>query len=130
MKAGFVLPWADPRTQLRQAVAAEDAGWDAVFIWESAYHPDSWCQLAAMAGATSSIALGTMLTPLPWRRPWELAAQAATVDQLSGGRVILTVGLGAVETGRAVASDPLDRRTRAELLDEGPIRTPTARCPS
>lgn len=35
------------------------------------------------------------------RRPWELDAQAATVDQLSGGRVILTVGLGAAETDQA-----------------------------
>lgn len=119
MNAGFVLPGGEARHLVRQAVQAEAAGWDAVFVWEGAYHMDAWCILAAMAEATATIRLGTMLTPLPWRRPWELAAQAATVDRLSGGRVILTVGLGAPETGRAVASDPVDRPTRAGLLDEG-----------
>lgn len=119
MKAGFVLAGGEPAQLVGQAVAAEAAGWDAVFVWEGAYHVDAWCVLAAMAQATSTIRLGTMLTPLPWRRPWELAAQAATVDQVSGGRVILTVGLGAAETGRAVASEPTDRAHRARLLDEG-----------
>ena len=119
MKAGFVLPGGPVRLQVDQAVAAEEAGWDAVFVWEGAYHTEAWCLLAAMAERTSRIRLGTMLSPLPWRRPWELAAQAATVDQLSGGRVILTVGLGAAETGRVLVSDPTDRPRRAELLDEG-----------
>jgi len=119
MKAGFILPGTEPQALVEQAVAAEAAGWDAVFVWEGAYHPDAWCLLAAMAQATSTIRLGTMLTPLPWRRPWELAAQAATVDRLSGGRVILTVGLGAPETGRALAAEPSDRPGRASLLDEG-----------
>jgi alkanesulfonate monooxygenase SsuD/methylene tetrahydromethanopterin reductase-like flavin-dependent oxidoreductase (luciferase family) len=90
-----------------------------VFVWEGAYQPDAWCLLAAIAQETSTIQLGTMLTPLPWRKPWELAAQAATVDQLSGGRVILTVGLGAPPSGRAVTTDPVDRTIRASLLDEG-----------
>jgi hypothetical protein len=61
-----------------------------------------------------------MLTPLPWRRPWKLASQAATLDQLSGGRAILTVGLGAVDgTSLGGIAEPRDRRVRAELLDEG-----------
>ena len=118
MQAGFVLPGGPIEDQLDLAVAAEAAGWDAVFVWEGAYHRDAWCLLAAMAGRTERIKLGTMLTPLPWRRPWEVAAQAATVDQLSGGRVILSVGLGA-DPSRATRADPQDRRTRAELLDEG-----------
>jgi alkanesulfonate monooxygenase SsuD/methylene tetrahydromethanopterin reductase-like flavin-dependent oxidoreductase (luciferase family) len=118
VRAGFVLPGGNPEDQVAQAVNAEAAGWDGVFVWEGAYHTDAWCLLAAMAQATTRIHLGTMLSPLPWRRPWELAAQAATVDRLSGGRLILTVGLGAPESGRAAASDPVDRRTRAELLDE------------
>ena len=47
------------------------------------------------------VRLGTMLTPLPWRRPWKVASQVATLDQLSGGRAILAVGVGA--TGHRAA---------------------------
>lgn len=90
MKAGFVLPEGSVTEQVERAVAAEAAGWDAIFVWEGAYHPDAWCLLSAMAIRTSAIKLGTMLTPLAWRRPWELAAQAPPSIS-SGGRVILTV---------------------------------------
>jgi hypothetical protein len=114
-----VLPGGAPEEQLEQAVIAEDAGWDGVFVWEGAYGVDAWSLLAAMAVRTERIRLGTMLTPLPWRRPWKVASQAATLDQLSGGRAILSVGLGALETGLGSADEITDRRVRAELLDEG-----------
>ncbi len=119
MRAGFVLPGGSIGEQVESAVAAEAAGWDAVFVWEGAYHVDAWCLLSAIATKTTTIKLGTMLTPLPWRRPWTVAAQAASVDQLSAGRVILSVGLGAAETGRAAKSEPIERKHRAVLLDEG-----------
>lgn len=119
MQFGFVSPGGLPEEQVRRAVLAEEAGWDAFFVWEAAYHVDAWSLLAAMAERTSTIRLGTMLTPLPWRRPWTVAAQAATVDHLSGGRVILAVGTGAPETSRAATSEPSDLATRAALLDEG-----------
>ncbi len=45
-----------------------------------------------MAQRTSRLRLGTMLTPLPWRRPWKVAIQAATLDQLPDGRAILPGG--------------------------------------
>jgi hypothetical protein len=62
------------------------------------------------------VKLGTMLTPLAWRRPWKVASQVVTLDQLSNGRAIIAVGLGAKlgETG-----EEMDRRIRAERLDEG-----------
>ncbi|MEP7214766.1 MAG: LLM class flavin-dependent oxidoreductase [Anaerolineaceae bacterium] len=75
--------------------------------------------MAAAAVKTSRIRLGTMLTPLPWVRPWTLASQAATVDHLSDGRVILSVGLGAPDAGASGFPLPMGRRERAELLDEG-----------
>jgi hypothetical protein len=75
--------------------------------------------LAIAATRTSTIRLGTMLTPLPRRTPWELAGQVATVDRLSGGRVTLAVGLGAPEAGYAAFGEETDRRRRAELLDDG-----------
>jgi alkanesulfonate monooxygenase SsuD/methylene tetrahydromethanopterin reductase-like flavin-dependent oxidoreductase (luciferase family) len=119
MKCGFVLPGGTANHQLEQAIAAEEAGWDAVFVWEAAYGVDAWSLLAAMAQRTSRIRLGTMLTPLPWRRPWKVASQAVTLDALSGGRAILAVGLGAVDPGLGTTGEVTDRKERADLLDEG-----------
>jgi alkanesulfonate monooxygenase SsuD/methylene tetrahydromethanopterin reductase-like flavin-dependent oxidoreductase (luciferase family) len=52
-------------------------------------------------------------------RPWKLASETATLDNLSDGRVILSVGLGAPDSGFAAFGETTDRKTRAELLDEG-----------
>src|SRR3954464_6781365 len=98
MRYGLILPGGTATEQLEQAIIAEASGWDGVFVWEAAYGIDAWTLLAAMAQRTSRVRLGTMLTPLPWRRPWKVASQVVTLDQLSGGRAILTVGLGAVAT--------------------------------
>src|SRR5256885_5827312 len=95
MLTGFVLPGGSATEQVQQAVLAEQAGWDGVFVWEAAYGVDAWSLLSAMAVRTERIRLGTMLTPLPWRRPWKVASQAATLDSLSNGRAIVCVGLGA-----------------------------------
>jgi alkanesulfonate monooxygenase SsuD/methylene tetrahydromethanopterin reductase-like flavin-dependent oxidoreductase (luciferase family) len=119
MQFGFVVPWADAHDVGELAAAAEEYGWNGLFVWESLWGVDAWVSLAVAACRTSTIRLGTMLTPLPRRKPWELAGQVATVDRLSGGRVILAVGLGAPDTGYASFGEIVDRRTRAELLDEG-----------
>ena len=116
---GFILPGGTALEQLEQAVLAEECGWDAVFVWEGAYGVDAWSLLAAMATRTSRIRLGTMLTPLPWRRPWKVASQVATVDQLSGGRAILAIGLGALDTYMPDSGEVTDRRVRAAMMDEG-----------
>jgi alkanesulfonate monooxygenase SsuD/methylene tetrahydromethanopterin reductase-like flavin-dependent oxidoreductase (luciferase family) len=119
MRYGVVLPGGTAPEQLEQAVLAEQAGWDGVFVWEAAYGVDAWSLLAAMAARTERVRLGTMLTPLPWRRPWKVASQVATLDQLSGGRAILAVGVGAVDTELPDAGEVTDLRGRAERLDEG-----------
>src|SRR5215472_16957965 len=119
MHSGFVLPWGTAAEQLDLAILAEQAGWDGVFVWEAAYGIDAWSLLAAMAARTARIKLGTMLTPLPWRRPWKLASQVATLDQLSGGRAILAVGVGATDTDLPSTGEVTDLRGRAERLDEG-----------
>ena len=80
---------------------------------------DAWSLLAAIAASTTRVRIGTLLTPLPWRRPWKVASQVATVDQLSQSRVILTVGLGAVSTDLPKTGEPEALRERAERLDEG-----------
>src|SRR5690606_4862589 len=119
MRYGFVLPGGTATEQLEQAVLAEEAGWDGVFVWEAAYGVDAWSLLSAMAMRTSRVRLGTMLTPLPWRRPWKVASQVVTLDELSGGRAVLAAGLGAVDTMLGQPPEETDRRTRAEQLDEG-----------
>jgi len=119
MKYGFVLPYGDARTAADFAFEAEQAGWDGFFVWEPIWGWDAWMLLTAAAMRTEHIKLGTMITPLSRMRPWELAGKTVTLDHLSNGRVILAVGLGAVDTGFAEFGEETERKTRAELLDEG-----------
>ena len=118
MRAGFILPGGTSPRQLEQAIAAEGAGWDAVVVWEAGYGVDPWSLLAAIAVRTERVRLGTILTPAPWRRPWKLASQVATVDQLSGGRAFVTLGLGALSDDLTQTGEVTDRRERAARMDE------------
>jgi len=119
MKFGFVLPFGDARLAADLAYEAEQSGWDGFFVWEPVWGIDAWVSLAAAAMRTERIRLGTLLTPLSRMRPWKLASETVTLDHLSNGRTILSVGLGAVDTGFEAFGEVTDRRTRAELLDEG-----------
>lgn len=82
---------------------AEDSGWDGFFVWDHVvWTPDDRKDLAdttvaltAIALATERVRFGALVTPLARRRPWKLAKEAATLDRLSGGRLVLGVGLGA-----------------------------------
>jgi alkanesulfonate monooxygenase SsuD/methylene tetrahydromethanopterin reductase-like flavin-dependent oxidoreductase (luciferase family) len=118
MRYGFVIPWADADAVGDLAAAAEEAGWDGIFVWEPVWGVDAWISLGVAAVRTSRVKLGTLLTPPSRRRPAELASQVATVDRLSGGRVILSVGLGAVDSGFDAFGEECDKRVRAELMDE------------
>lgn len=130
MQYGFVIPCQDARVVVELALEAEAAGWDGVFIpdciaIDPALDPqaagyDPWVVLAAIAVQTRRVRLGTMLTPVSRRRPWKLARETATLDQLSQGRLILPVGLGALDDGGfGKVGEATDRKARAELLDEG-----------
>jgi alkanesulfonate monooxygenase SsuD/methylene tetrahydromethanopterin reductase-like flavin-dependent oxidoreductase (luciferase family) len=118
MRFGFVIPWADADEVGDLAAAAEESGWDGIFVWEPVWGVDAWISLAVAAVRTSRIRLGTLLTPPSRRRPAELASQVATVDRLSGGRVTLSVGLGALDSGFEAFGEQCDKRVRAELMDE------------
>lgn len=118
MRFGYVIPWADAGDVGELAAIAEESGWDGVFVWEPVWGVDPWISLAIAATRTSRIRLGTMLTPPSRRRPWTLAGQVATVDRLSDGRVTLSVGLGAVDSGFDAFGEECDRAVRAERLDE------------
>jgi alkanesulfonate monooxygenase SsuD/methylene tetrahydromethanopterin reductase-like flavin-dependent oxidoreductase (luciferase family) len=105
MKYGFVLPRGDAQTAAKFAHQAEESGWDGFFVWEPVWGIDAWVCLTAAAMRTNKIHLGTMLTPISRMRPWKLASESATLDNLSNGRVILSVGLGAVDTGFVTFSE-------------------------
>ncbi|WNV89212.1 LLM class flavin-dependent oxidoreductase [Umezawaea sp. Da 62-37] len=117
-------PFGDPTVLVDLAVRAEAAGWDGVFLWDHVVSDelpivDTWTTLAAIAQATSRILLGPMVTPLARRRPWIVARQASTVSRLSGGRLVLGVGLGSDESGDfSRFSEPVDPKVRASMLDE------------
>jgi alkanesulfonate monooxygenase SsuD/methylene tetrahydromethanopterin reductase-like flavin-dependent oxidoreductase (luciferase family) len=119
MRYGFVMPSGDAGDAAELAQAAEAAGWDAFFVWEPVWGVDAWVALTAAAMRTERIRLGTLLTPISRMRPWKLAGETATLDRLSGGRVILSVGLGAPDSGFPEFGEVTDRKTRAELMDEG-----------
>ncbi|MEI2732293.1 MAG: LLM class flavin-dependent oxidoreductase [Dermatophilaceae bacterium] len=118
MRYGVVVPYALERDTVDIARLAEGAGWDGVFTWESVYHQDAWATLAASAMVTDRIRLGTLLTPAARYRPWDLASRVGSVDRLSQGRVVLGVGLGALN-GNWLAFEPDEgRAVRARRLDE------------
>jgi len=119
MKYGFVMAYGDARDAAELAVIAEEHGWDGFFVWESIWGIDAWVMLGAAAMTTERIRLGTMLTPLPRRKPWDVAGQTSTVDNLSNGRVTLAVGLGVSGEERFwLFEDDPGRKVRAELMDE------------
>jgi len=122
--------FSDPGTVAAVAAAAEEAGWDGLFVWDHVVHDkrarrgqpfgDPWMLLTAAALATSSIRLGTMVTPVARRRPEQLARQVATLDSLSDGRVIFCAGLGGpIEDEFGSFGDTTDPVVLAERLDEG-----------
>ncbi|HET8766406.1 MAG TPA: LLM class flavin-dependent oxidoreductase [Pedococcus sp.] len=119
MRYGFVVPFADARQFAELAALGEERGWDGVFTWESLYGEHAWVVLGAAAMTTSRIRLGTLLTPASRHRPWDLASMVSTVDRLSGGRVVMSVGLGALHPGWTRFEPDEGRRVRAEKLDEG-----------
>jgi alkanesulfonate monooxygenase SsuD/methylene tetrahydromethanopterin reductase-like flavin-dependent oxidoreductase (luciferase family) len=106
---------------------AEAAGWDGFFLWDhispaaspGAEFCDPWMALTPVALATEGLRIGTMITPLPRRRPWVLARQVATLDQLSNGRVTLGVGIGYPPEEYRLFGEETDERVRADKLDEG-----------
>lgn len=120
MRYGFIYTGSDPNLAVELARLAEASGWQGFFVWEGIWATDPWATLGAAAMVTERIKLGTMLTPVPRRRPWELAGQTMTVDRLSGGRVILSAGLGVSEAEPRfwIFEEDPGRKHRAELLDE------------
>ncbi|HET8911215.1 MAG TPA: LLM class flavin-dependent oxidoreductase [Ktedonobacteraceae bacterium] len=120
--------YSDVRLLAELAHEAEEAGWDGFFIWDHigagpdwpAPVADPWVALVAIALATSHIKFGPIVTPLPRRRPWKVARETASLDQLSNGRLILGVGIGS-DFGREYScfGEATDDKLHGEMLDEG-----------
>jgi alkanesulfonate monooxygenase SsuD/methylene tetrahydromethanopterin reductase-like flavin-dependent oxidoreductase (luciferase family) len=133
MQCAFNLPnfgeFADVRALVEVARAAEEHGWDGVFIWDHlspVFAPgmlvpvaDTTVALTAIALATERIRFGAMVTPLARRRPQKLARELVTLDRLSGGRVVLGVGLGEPsESEFAAFGDEATLAGRARIVAE------------
>jgi alkanesulfonate monooxygenase SsuD/methylene tetrahydromethanopterin reductase-like flavin-dependent oxidoreductase (luciferase family) len=125
MKYGFIIPGGDIQTVAELAAEGEAAGWDGMFYWDGIYIKeagpmyDPWVTMAAMALRTTRVRLGAIVSPLSRRRPWKAARETVSLDHLSGGRLVVPVGLGALDDGGfSKVGEPTDRKTRAELLDE------------
>jgi alkanesulfonate monooxygenase SsuD/methylene tetrahydromethanopterin reductase-like flavin-dependent oxidoreductase (luciferase family) len=124
VKFGVIVVMGDPRTAADLAAEAETAGWDGVFYWDGVAISESdtydpWVVMAAMAMRTERVTLGAIVTPPSRRRPWKLARETMTLDRLSNGRLVLPVGLGALDDAAfGNVGEPTEAKIRAELLDE------------
>ena len=134
MKYGINIPnfgwFGDIETLVEIAADVEEAGWDGFFLWDHMLvfkqddmvlpFVDPWVALAAIACNTSKMAIGPLVTPIPRRRPWKVAREALSIDQLSKGRLVLGVGIGAPpDVEFEYFGEVRDDRKRAEMLDEG-----------
>jgi probable F420-dependent oxidoreductase len=129
MRYGIVVSnlddYADPRLVVRLARAAEEAGWETFFVWDhlgfvwGSPSSDPWISLSAVAVRTTHLKLGTAITPLARRRPQVVANALASLDLLSGGRMIFGAGLGGVREEFTAFGEPGDAKERARMLDEG-----------
>lgn len=119
---------ADPQVVIDIAVAAEQSGWDGLFVWDHVLSPiegqweiaDPWVVLAGAAACTNRIRLGPMVTPVPRRRVLKLARETVTLDRLTRGRLTLGLGTGD-DRGReySAVGEDADARRLGRLLDEG-----------
>ena len=131
----YPVPFAGPEDFVAQAKLCERQGYDSVWgndhITTQDYVKDLFpgkppnfyeplITLAAIAGATTRIGLGTALLVLPMREPVYLAKQILTLDQMSNGRFMLGVGIGAYrEEFTAWGGNRIKGVRRSDLMEEG-----------
>ena len=119
MKYGAALPYGSARSAANLAQIAEASDWDGIFLGDAIWCQDPMICLSAAAMVTSRIRLGTMVVPVPLRRPWKLASESVALDHLSNGRLTLGLGAGAIWMGwHAFPDEVTDTKIRAEMLDE------------
>jgi probable F420-dependent oxidoreductase len=114
---GVVPPWQATRDA---ALATEEAGFDSAWVYDHLlfrFEPDPtqgihecWTMLSAMAAITSRVELGIVVLAMPFRNPALLAKMSATLEEVSGGRLILGVGCGWHEPEFDAFGFPFDHR--------------------
>ena len=130
-RAVFVAPtiheYSEPKNLLDLAKATEGAGWDGFFICDHLLLDpegrlalaDPSIMLGAIAAVTNKVTIGSMVTPVSRRRPWKLAKEFASLDQLSNGRVRIGVGLGGLDQEFTNFGEDPDKKILAKKTDEG-----------
>ena len=127
MEFGVTIPnnWGveDPQAVVNFGPLAEELGFDSVWVMDHLfnngyirerlddkpyYHP--MATLSHVSALTSRVQLGTSVLVLPYHNPVELAKYAATLDQMSGGRVVLGVGVGAMTPEFDALGIPMSQR--------------------
>ena len=127
MEFGVTIPnnWGveDPQAVVNFGPLAEELGFDSVWVMDHLfnngyirerlddkpyYHP--MATLSHISALTSRVKLGTSVLVLPYHNPVELAKYAATLDQMSGGRVVLGVGVGAMTPEFDALGIPMSQR--------------------
>lgn len=119
---------SEPAVVADLAVRAERAGWDGCFVWdhlmrdadETEIIGSTSVTLAAIASATRTIRFGAMVTPVTRRRPQVLSRELTALDRLSGGRLIVGLGLG-VDRGGELSKfgEATEPRELGRRLDAG-----------
>jgi alkanesulfonate monooxygenase SsuD/methylene tetrahydromethanopterin reductase-like flavin-dependent oxidoreductase (luciferase family) len=124
LRVGVQLPevewvprWADLREMAR---AAEDIGLDSIWVGDHLLYRyedqpargpwEAWTQLAAIAAVTERVELGPLVAATSFHNPAMLAKKAATLDEISGGRLILGLGAGWNEAEYLAYGYPFDHR--------------------
>ena len=124
MRIGIQLPEVEREVRwpeyIAMAKAAEDTGFDTIWLGDHLLYRYSdgstrgpwevWTSLAAIAQATSTIKIGPLVAATAFHTPPMLAKMAATVDEISGGRLILGLGAGWNDTEFKAFGFPFDHR--------------------
>ena len=124
MKIGVQLPEIEREVrwpELRQMILLiEEAGFDSIWVGDHLLYRaphigvagpwEAWTQLAAIASLTERVELGPLVASTSFHSPPMLAKMATTIDEISGGRLILGLGAGWNETEYAAFGFPFDQR--------------------